>query len=122
MRAAMSPQEVMQILAIMLAAGLASSVLADILRLPRMVLLLAAGVMLGPEVFDWLDVPVGSVGVQLLLTLGVSLVTFAISIVMWMKFDAASPEFQFVERHQWLPDFGISYHGYYQPAGCRYCD
>jgi hypothetical protein len=38
----MSPQEVMQILAIMLAAGLASSVLADILRLPRMVLLLAA--------------------------------------------------------------------------------
>jgi cell volume regulation protein A len=72
----MSPQEVMQILAIMLAAGLASSVLADILRLPRMVLLLAAGVLLGPEVFDWLDVPVGSVGVQLLLTLGVSLILF----------------------------------------------
>ena len=68
----MSPQEVMEILAIMLAAGLASSVLADVLRLPRMVLLLAAGVLLGPEVLDWLDVPVGSVGIQLLLTLGVS--------------------------------------------------
>jgi len=66
----------MEILAIMLAAGLVSSVLADILRLPRMVLLLAAGVLLGPEVLDWLDVPVGSVGVQLLLTLGVSLILF----------------------------------------------
>jgi len=72
----MSPQDVMEILAIMLAAGLASSVLADILRLPRMVLLLAAGVLIGPEVLDWLDVPVGSVGVQLLLTLGVSLILF----------------------------------------------
>ena len=72
----MSPQEVMEILAIMLAAGLASSVLADVLRLPRMMLLLAAGVLLGPEVLDWLDVPVESVGVQLLLTLGVSLILF----------------------------------------------
>jgi len=76
MRTAVSPQEVMEILAIMLAAGLASSVLADVLRLPRMVLLLAAGVLLGPEVLDWLDVPVGSVGVQLLLTFGVSLILF----------------------------------------------
>ena len=66
----------MEILAIMLAAGLASSVLADVLRLPRMVLLFAAGVLLGPEVLDWLDVPVGSVGIQLLLTLGVSLILF----------------------------------------------
>ena len=39
----------MEILAIMLAAGLASSVLADVLRLPRMVLLFAAGVLLGPR-------------------------------------------------------------------------
>lgn len=76
MGAAVSPQEVMEILAIMLAAGLVSSVLADVLRLPRMVLLLAAGVLLGPELLDWLDVPAGSVGVQLLLTLGVSLILF----------------------------------------------
>jgi NADH-quinone oxidoreductase subunit M len=44
------------------------------------------------------------------LALAVSLVTFAISILMWMKFDSASPEFQFVETHRWLPDFGIRYH------------
>ena len=66
----------MEILAIMLAAGLASTVLADVLRLPRMVILLATGILLGPEVLDWLDVPLQSVGVQLLLTLGVSLILF----------------------------------------------
>ena len=42
--------------------------------------------------------------------LAVSLITFAISIYMWMHFDATSAEYQFVERHPWLPDFGISYH------------
>src|SRR5450756_2202830 len=37
-----------------------------------------------------------------------TLVTFAISLVMVWRFDATSPEFQFVEKHQWL---GIaSYH------------
>jgi NADH-quinone oxidoreductase subunit M len=44
------------------------------------------------------------------LALAVSLVTFAISLAMWAGFDAASAEFQFVERYTWLPDFGISYH------------
>ena len=44
------------------------------------------------------------------LALAISLVTFAISIFMWMKFDSASPEFLFVETHRWLPDFGIKYH------------
>ena len=42
--------------------------------------------------------------------LAVSLVTFALSIYMWMQFDANSAEYQFVERHAWLPDFGVSYH------------
>jgi NADH-quinone oxidoreductase subunit M len=44
------------------------------------------------------------------LALGVSLVTFALSLIVWMKFDPASADYQFVERHAWLPDFGISYH------------
>ena len=42
--------------------------------------------------------------------LGVSLVTFAASLLMWAGFDPASAEYQFVERYTWLPDFGISYH------------
>jgi NADH-quinone oxidoreductase subunit M len=44
------------------------------------------------------------------LALGVSLVTFALSLALVAGFDASSPDFQFVERHAWLPDFGVSYH------------
>ncbi|MCZ8146813.1 MAG: NADH-quinone oxidoreductase subunit M, partial [Roseomonas sp.] len=39
-----------------------------------------------------------------------SLITFALSLVLWVRFDKASAEFQFVERVDWLPDFGVSYH------------
>jgi NADH-quinone oxidoreductase subunit M len=42
--------------------------------------------------------------------LGVSLFAFAVSLVMWARFDAASAAYQFVERYAWLPDFGVSYH------------
>ena len=44
------------------------------------------------------------------LTLAVSLLTFALSLYMWWHFDPNSADYQFVERHSWLPDFGISYH------------
>jgi NADH-quinone oxidoreductase subunit M len=42
--------------------------------------------------------------------LGVSLVVFLLSLVLWAKFDPSLASYQFVERHAWLPDFGISYH------------
>lgn len=38
-----------------------------------------------------------------------SLITFALSLVLWFQFDRASPDFQFVERLEWLPEFGVSY-------------
>jgi NADH-quinone oxidoreductase subunit M len=41
--------------------------------------------------------------------LGVSLVTFAASLLLWWNFDPASADYQFVEHHEWLPDFGIAY-------------
>ena len=41
---------------------------------------------------------------------GVSLVTFVMSLVLWAGFDETSAAYQFVERYQWLPEFGISYH------------
>jgi len=44
------------------------------------------------------------------LALGISVVTFLVSLRLLAGFDGASPEFQFVERYTWLPDFGISYH------------
>ena len=42
--------------------------------------------------------------------LGVSLIAFGLSLWMWSAFDATSADYQFIETHAWLPDFGISYH------------
>ena len=43
------------------------------------------------------------------LSLGVALATFAVTLGLWAGFDAASAGFQFVERHPWIPAFGIDY-------------
>jgi potassium/hydrogen antiporter len=71
-----STQDVIEILAIVLAAGLVCQLVAGVLRLPRMVVLLAGGVLLGPHVFGVLDFELGTIGVELLLTLGVSFILF----------------------------------------------
>jgi NADH-quinone oxidoreductase subunit M len=42
--------------------------------------------------------------------LGVSLVAFAATLLLWWRFDPAEAGFQFVESRAWLPQFGISYH------------
>jgi NADH-quinone oxidoreductase subunit M len=34
---------------------------------------------------------------------------FAESLLLWARFNPASAEYQFVERHAWIPAFGISY-------------
>jgi cell volume regulation protein A len=72
----MPARDVIEILAIILAAGLVCQLVAGALRLPRMVVLLGAGVLLGPHVLDILDFELGSIGVELLLTLGVSFILF----------------------------------------------
>jgi potassium/hydrogen antiporter len=69
-------KDVIEVLAILLGAGLVAEVVADVLRLPRMVVLLAVGILLGPEVFEWVDVPLESLGPQLLFSLGVSVILF----------------------------------------------
>ncbi len=43
------------------------------------------------------------------LSLGVALATFAVTLGLWAGFDGASADFQFVERHPWIPAFGIDY-------------
>ena len=43
------------------------------------------------------------------LALGVSLVTFAATLVLWWRFDPSNADYQFVERHAWMPAFGIQY-------------
>src|SRR5512132_198493 len=42
--------------------------------------------------------------------LGTSLVTFAVSVPLYTRFNAAIPDYQFVEQRAWMPSFGISYH------------
>ena len=75
--------------------------------------------------FPWLTtigaVPlVGSAAVAVLPTafaprarhvaLGVSLITFVLTVVAALQFDVtAGSDFQLVERHQWIPQFGVSY-------------
>ena len=61
---------------LMLGAGLVCRLLADTLRLPEMLVLLGAGILLGPGVLDAIDVPLDSMGAQLVLTLGVSYILF----------------------------------------------
>ena len=72
----MTARDVIEVLAIVLAAGLLSELLARVVRLPRMIVLLAAGVALGREGLDLVDVPLDAVGVELLLALGVSFILF----------------------------------------------
>src|SRR5947209_10442349 len=43
------------------------------------------------------------------IALVVSVLVFAETLLLWSRFDAASGEFQFIERHAWIPAFGISY-------------
>ena len=43
------------------------------------------------------------------IALGVSLVVFAVTLLLWLRFDPTSADFQFVERHAWIPAFGVSY-------------
>ena len=38
-----------------------------------------------------------------------SLIVFALSLVLWVRFDQSDPGFQFVETATWLPQWGIAY-------------
>jgi cell volume regulation protein A len=72
----MDVQDVILTITLMLGAGLAAQLVADLLRIPRMLVLLGAGALLGPAVADAVDVPLDSTGAQVLLTLGVSFILF----------------------------------------------
>ena len=39
-----------------------------------------------------------------------SLITFALSLGIWIDFDTSTADFQFVERAEWIPILGASYH------------
>src|SRR5207253_11239469 len=43
------------------------------------------------------------------LALGLSVIEFFLSLSIFQKFDPSSASLQLVERHVWIPRFGISY-------------
>jgi NADH-quinone oxidoreductase subunit M len=43
------------------------------------------------------------------LALAVAIAVFADTLLLWALFNPAQPEFQFVERYDWIPAFGIQY-------------
>ncbi len=43
-------------------------------------------------------------------TLGLSLAEFLFSLPLWFQFDSQTASMQFVERYNWLPQYGISYY------------
>ncbi len=42
--------------------------------------------------------------------LAASILVFAVSIPLWMGFDPAGAEYQFLEDHEWIVQFGVRYH------------
>jgi cell volume regulation protein A len=68
--------DVILTLALMLGAGLAARGVAQVLGLPEVLALVGAGALLGPSALDVLDVPLASLGAQLVFTLGVSAILF----------------------------------------------
>ncbi|MBL6080845.1 NADH-quinone oxidoreductase subunit M [Belnapia sp. T18] len=39
-----------------------------------------------------------------------SLIVFLLSLILWARFDTSSAAFQFEEKLEWLPEFGVGYH------------
>jgi NADH-quinone oxidoreductase subunit M len=51
-------------------------------------------------------------GLIRIVAFAVSMIAFAITLVLWADFDSSpsAPAFQFVERSSWIPQFGIEYY------------
>src|SRR4029450_11697655 len=43
------------------------------------------------------------------IALAVSVLVFAETLLLWSRFNPLLADFQFVERHDWIPAFGIGY-------------
>ena len=69
-------RDVILTLSLLLGAGLMARVLAELLRLPEIVFLLAMGALLGPSALDVVEIDLQSLGAQLIFTLGVSSILF----------------------------------------------
>jgi cell volume regulation protein A len=69
-------EEILLSFGVILGAGLVAQFLATFLRIPEMILLVAAGAVIGPSVLGLVSNPLDGVGAQLLFNLGVALILF----------------------------------------------
>ena len=63
-------------LSLLLSAALVARFLASVIPVPEILILVAVGALLGDSALDVIDVPLDSLGAQLLFTLGVSMILF----------------------------------------------
>jgi Kef-type K+ transport system membrane component KefB len=69
-------EDVLSTLSLLLVAALLARFLASVLRVPEIIVLLAMGAVFGPHALAVIEVPIDSLGAQLMFTLGVSLILF----------------------------------------------
>ena len=72
----MDVEEILRTVGIVLAVGLIAVPIAGLLRLPSMVVLVAAGILAGPQLLDLVEVPIDAPGPSLLFSMGVALILF----------------------------------------------
>ncbi len=69
-------RDVILTVSLLLVGGLCARFIAELVRVPEMLVLVGVGAALGPSALDVIDIPFKSLGAQLIFTLGVSAILF----------------------------------------------
>jgi cell volume regulation protein A len=69
-------EQILRDFGLILGAGLVSQLIATLIKVPEMVMLVAAGALIGPSVLGLVSNPLNGVGAQLLFNIGVALILF----------------------------------------------
>ena len=72
----MEVEHILRDFGLILGAGILSQLIATLVKLPEMVVLVAAGALIGPSVLGIVENPLNGVGAQLLFNIGVALILF----------------------------------------------
>src|SRR5215218_3415205 len=91
----MEIEHILRDFGLILGAGLVSQLIATLLKIPQMVVLVAAGALIGPSVLGLVANPLNGVGAQLLFNIGVALILFhggtGVALVVSPVFGVAFP-------------------------------
>jgi potassium/hydrogen antiporter len=69
-------EQILRDLGLILGAGIVAQLIATLLKIPEMVVLVAAGALIGPSVLGIVSNPLNGVGAQLLFNIGVAIILF----------------------------------------------